>query len=64
MMSEDVVGNQLNVEIHEAHVLSEASIVSLCQMTIFVWLAWVVTVQYQRTLENEAGDIARKRIDY
>lgn len=52
MMSEDVVGNQLNVEIHEAHVLSEASCVSLCQMTIFVWLAWVVTVQYQRTLEN------------
>lgn len=53
MMSEDGVGNQLNVEIHEAHMLSEASSVSLCQeMTIFVWLAWVVTVQYQRTLKN------------
>lgn len=52
MMSEDVVGNQPNVELHEAHVLSEASSVSLRQMTIFIWLAWVVTVQYQRTLKN------------
>lgn len=53
MTSEDVVGNQLNIEIHETHVLSEASSVSLCQeMTIFIWLAWMVTVQYQRTLKN------------
>lgn len=65
MMSEDMVGNQLNVELHEAHMLSEASSVSLCQeMTVFIWLAWVVTGQYQRTLKNQAGDIPRKRIDY